>query len=216
MSSFFVPEIYPKDEFISLEMTLKWPWNGTTIRHLQILWDVIVSTVVLNTHTSLTSVAVLWLPPFSSRYRTTSRWFSWAAMYKGVNPFYSTQVNTRVYQQTTGLLCLLKQTPPSSLRSCGWWLIQEVKGGCRSKLEEQSPHSSSNGSNFDMLKNMWEQHQLSADWEKLYSCHLYHGANNPPKCSPANMAHLWLWVDVSSSLHQDLHYFSLTRQRGYV
>lgn len=24
----------------------------------------------------LTSVAVLWLPPFSSRYLTTSRWFS--------------------------------------------------------------------------------------------------------------------------------------------
>lgn len=28
----------------------------------------------------LTSVAMLWFPSFSSRYRTTSKWFSWAAM----------------------------------------------------------------------------------------------------------------------------------------
>lgn len=36
----------------------------------------------------LTSVAVLWLAPFSSKYFTTSMWFSWAAMYKGVKPFW--------------------------------------------------------------------------------------------------------------------------------
>lgn len=34
-----------------------------------------------------TSVAMLWLAPFSRRKRTTSRWFSWAAMYNGVKPF---------------------------------------------------------------------------------------------------------------------------------
>lgn len=35
----------------------------------------------------LTSVARLWLAPLSSRNLTTSRWFSWAAIYKGVKPF---------------------------------------------------------------------------------------------------------------------------------
>lgn len=35
-----------------------------------------------------TSVAKLWLAPFARRYLTTLSWFSWAAMYKGVNPFW--------------------------------------------------------------------------------------------------------------------------------
>lgn len=35
----------------------------------------------------LTSVATFWLAPFSSKNLTTSKWFSCAAMYKGVKPF---------------------------------------------------------------------------------------------------------------------------------
>lgn len=36
----------------------------------------------------LTSVDKLWFAPFARRYLTTLSWFSWAAMYNGVKPFW--------------------------------------------------------------------------------------------------------------------------------
>lgn len=38
---------------------------------------------------TFTSVARLWLAPLSRRNLTTSRWFSWAAIYRGVKPFWN-------------------------------------------------------------------------------------------------------------------------------
>lgn len=51
----------------------------------------------------LTSVAVLWLAPFSSKYFTTSMWFSWAAMYRGVKPFWG-QTTEKTHPSAASLL----------------------------------------------------------------------------------------------------------------
>lgn len=51
-------------------------------------------------HKHFTSVAILWLALFSRRNRTTSRWFSWAAMYRGVKPFWHAEPGKRQMMYT--------------------------------------------------------------------------------------------------------------------